>query len=537
MNSSISADELVQRLEEFSIDRLSVPWTSGPPYVLPPEVDLERTLQFTFARDRVAGGVERINRRVFSDDELRSTSTRVLWASAPMSDFRRVMQIGGTTVENHMGDVMGSMTSIANKDLLHSNSPNYAREFLAASIPAERGVEFLSPQSLESFEADVIRFRPHLVCLSGLNVNTRILLRMALIARRHGVQELWIGAEAAIGPYKIIDEVFDRAFFGLGEQYFYEKFVGDDFPGVIHPRAERMLADVHWFDVDPNDQLRRVEFNTLHLAFRLGCTQTCVYCAERQKSGGIRPTTAQQTLFEIIDDAADMGIRRAYFVDPDFGRLWDDDLVAVVRHLHRRGMRWSCLTNIRTLHDHGDFLIEHGLSSVYLGIESLAPTHVGKRGNATLQLLNRGWQDQDVTARLIVDLARKGVFVIGLYILANPGESLEASRAGVDRLLTLPVPISQFSTNQPFPGTQEFAASANKGWIHNYDPDYVIYGRSVWAPDGTPLPPADVEALFVETHKRFNDLRRPGGFVDHIKSKQRARARPAPASTLLVEAK
>lgn len=524
MPRDITAQHLEARLAEFTPARLSVPWESGPPYSLPPEVDVERTMFFTFSTERTAGGIEKINRRVHDDAALRSPSTRVMWASAPAEDFRRTLEIAGERVEYHMGDVMGTMTSIANRELLHSYSPNYGAEFLAANIPAWRGVKFVSPETLEEFERAVLEHRPDLLCLSGLNVNTNVLLKMALFARQQGVKELWIGAEAAIGPYKIIDEAFDRAFFGLGEEYLHHRLVGDDFPGLVHPPADRMLASVKWLALGEGGALERVEFSTLHLALRLGCTQTCVYCAERQKSGGIRPPTAMEQLRKVIDDAADRGIRKAYFVDPDFGRIWGPELEEVVQYLHARRMRWSCLTNIRTLRDHGEMLIANGLSSVYLGIESLAPSHKNLRGKNTLSILNRGWQDQNDTAGVIQWLADSGVFVLGLYILANPGETLEDGRRGVDRYLELPVPISQFSTNQPFPGTAEFVSAVEKGWIHNFDPDCVIYGRSVWAPNGERVDPREVEELFLETHKRFNDLRRPGGFVDHLKRKDRTRA-------------
>ncbi len=531
LDRSLTASEIESRLERFSIDRLSVPWDSGPSYALPPEIDLERTRTFTRSRDRVLGGIERIHRRVLSDAALRDPKTKVLWAAAPAEDFRREMEVGGARFAYHMGDVMGTMTSVANEELLHSYSPNYATEFLQANIPAARGVRFLSPDVFADFERALEEETPDLLCLSGLNVNTRVLLRMAALARRAGVREIWLGAEAAIGPYRILDEAFDRSFFGLGEEYLYSRLVGDDYPGLVHPPAERMLAEVKWFDLDGDDRLRRVEFESLHIALRLGCTQTCVYCAERQKSGGVRPPTPREQLREVVEAAAARGVRKAYFVDPDFGRIWGPDVVEAVELLHAHGIRWSCLSNVPVLRSHGDFLIDHGLSSVYLGIESLAPAHTSaKDGRHTLSVLNRSWQDQDDTARVIREVADRGVFVLGLYILGNPGESLEAGRAGVDRLLELPVPISQFSTNQPFPGTAEFDSAAARGWIHNFDPDAVVYGRSVWAPDGRAVPPDEIEALFVETHRRFNHLWRPGGFVDHLRDKRdRRRARREPA--------
>jgi len=214
--------ELVEaRLEALVPERLSVDRRLGTPYPIPPEVDVERTSSMT--QERV-----RINRHTLSCDELRDVRTRILFSSVPASDFVRERRVDGVTYRDLMGDVMGSMTGTANPPslTLHSLSPNYAAEWLAANLPRGR-VEFCLPSTMAEFESALQDLRPSLLMLSGLNVNTRALLRMALRARRLGVKEVWLGGDAALAPYAIIDEIFDRVVWGPGEAYLHRVLVSD----------------------------------------------------------------------------------------------------------------------------------------------------------------------------------------------------------------------------------------------------------------------------------------------------------------------
>jgi len=515
---------LESRLQEFTPNRLSVDWRSGPPYAIPPEVDVERTLRMAQGGER-----EKINRQFFSPEQLRDPKTRVLWSTAPESDFTRSFEVDGVTHRDLMADVMASMTGIANPPelTLSSLAPNYPRTFLEANMPARR-IHFESPKVMEDFERAVLEHRPEVVLLSGLNVNTRALLRMALFARKNGAKEVWLGGDAALGPYKILDEVFDRVIWGPAEQYLYHTFVGDDFPGHRHPAVDQMLAGVDWVVTGKDGLPQRVTAQTLHMVLRMGCTQNCCYCAEGIKSdrGNARPPTPIEEAKSLIDEAHAKGIRRVYFIDPDFGRLWQDGLEGeVLRHLTSKGMRWSCLTNVVTLQRHGDFMLEQGLASVYLGIESLSPDHASAedgRGNR-LRVLNRAWQDQSETARQIQRLKDSGVMVFGLYILYNPGETKEGIQEGLTRLQSL-VPLSQISTNQPFPGTAEFETAVQSRWIFNYDPDSVRYGQMVWTPNGIVFDPREVSRTYVAAHQAVNDLRRPHGFLETQQALKATRA-------------
>ncbi len=178
--------------------------------------------------------------------------------------------------------------------------------------------------------------------------------------------------------------------------------------------------------------------------------------------------------------------------------------------MHQKGMKFSILSNVGTLKRNGRWMAKHGLASVYLGIESLAPQS-GERD--ALVSLGRGWQSQSETGRQISYLASQAVFTYGLYILGNPGVSPEAEALGVELLATLPVPLSQGSTHMPFTGTADYRKAVREGRIHSWDPDDVIYGRKVWD-TGDGISPEDLEGVFIDFHDRINNLWRPGGFVD-----------------------
>ncbi|MDO8519333.1 MAG: radical SAM protein [Deltaproteobacteria bacterium] len=513
-----SVKVLERRAAEFAAAPFSVPYLPGPPYPLASnEIDLQRALTMAQAGQRV-----RVNHSVIDPDILRRA--RVMFAFAPESDFHRQISSDGVVYDEWMEDIMRSMTSIANpRELrLSSVSPNYAAEFLSANLPGRLDMHL--PRSEEDFQTALADSNPDVLLLSGLNVNIRVLVRMALLARQQGVKEVWLGGDAALGPYRILDEMFDRVIWGPGEEYLYQALMGDVFPGHRHPAADRMLAGVHWLIAGEGEEIHQKDFQTLHMVLRMGCTQNCRYCAEGIKSsrGRARPPTPLEEAKRVIDQAYDRGIRRIYFIDPDFGRLWDDNLEGeVLRYLAEKGekgMKWSCLTNVVTLRKHGQFMIDHGLASVYLGIESLSPDHRTSEGSgkSLLKIINRGWQDQHETVQIARSLLDQGVLVFGLYILYNPGETEEGVLQGVEALKEA-VPISQISTNQPFPGTQEIEQAASQGLIHDYDPDSIRYGRMIWSPNGLTGPahdPDQVTRAYVKAHSTVNRLKRKGGFFD-----------------------
>ncbi|HEX5037614.1 MAG TPA: radical SAM protein [bacterium] len=516
----VSPTFLSQRLGQFSASSLSVPWRSGSPYDFAShtEIDTGRTILMAQGGERV-----RVNNVALSEAGLKTAD--VAFCSVPSDDFERRIVVDGVAYDELLGDVMGSMTDKANPPgrRLHSHSPDYAAEFLRASLNAgaER-VRFLSPRTTEDFRTAMQDSVPDLLLLSGLNVNIPRLLDMALIAREMGVKEVWLGGDAALGPYAILDQMFDRVIWGPGEEYLYRHLVGDRSQTHRHPPADRMLAEVRWLIRAEDGTVVSKSFQTLHLALRLGCTQSCDYCAEgvKSESGKARPPTSFEEAKRIIDDAYDLGIRRVYFVDPDFGRLWksnDENALErrVVAYLADKGMRWSCLTNVVAMRRHGSFMMDHGLASIYLGIESLAPSHrgTGGKGKNVLKVLDRSWQDQDDTVDLVPRLTEQGVLVFGLYILYNPGETEEDVWRGVESLKNL-VSLSQISTNQPFPGTEEFKNAVREGLIFNLHPHAIRYGQMVWAPGGNVTDPDTVSRTYIQAHREVNDLMRPGGFFD-----------------------
>ena len=175
----------------------------------------------------------------------------------------------------------------------------------------------------------------------------------------------------------------------------------------------------------------------------------------------LTPATPIHQFKKLLDVAYSQGIRHVYFIDPDFGRPWSTGIEKkAIEYLGKLGFRWRLLTNVYTLQKYGNFMIDNGLSSFFIGIESLADSYAKTRNR--LQTLHRFWQNQDKTIQLITKMDEKGILPIGLYILGNPGETFSAMRKGIQKLKQI-VPLSQISTNQPFPGTAQFFKALKNG--------------------------------------------------------------------------
>lgn len=511
----ITPEALQARMALFiTTNRLQADWYDGPPYLTPPEVDPQRTLSTIFRR-------EVIQHRVFSDAQLRDPATKVLVAFAPDDDF-----LAETSVEladgrvatwtDSMGDVMGSMTAVANTDErwhLHSVTPPYPLSFLRASVPESRGIEYLVPKTIAEFEEQLKKQRPDVVCLSGLSVNTRTLLEMQRLARLYGAKEVWLGNYAALAPYKILD-TYDRLFSGHGPHYFYHRFVGDDYQ-QHHPKAEHMIANVKWVvGLDAADEPIQANFPTLHIALRLGCDMGCPYCPETSwSSGQLKPFNVDE-IKAAIDDAERRGIRSVYILDPDFARVWDEALEGeVVRYLGAKGMRWAFIGSIAAVKQHWRTMVDNGLSSYYLGVENLTP-HDGDK----LRDIGRPWQSMFDTVRMIHRLDAWGVTAYTTYMLAHPGETVAEERVGVARLAEA-VAHSQLSLRLPLEGSNDFATALSRGWIHNFEPRAWRYASLVSAPDGRRMDPMEWRRFYYEAHRTVNAFDRPGGNRDRLRIK------------------
>ncbi len=502
-------------LQRFTADQLGVDWHSGPPYPSPvAEVDPLLTQDLRGHQDCVV-------HRTLTDQQLKDARTKVLWALAPHDDYRREIVVtldGGERrfVQDGYG-FYGAMTFVNPPELqIGGYPPSYARAILKGSLPAERGIHFLEPDTLADYEAKLREMRPDLVLLSGIGMNTRALVAMSALANEYGAREVWLGNYAALGPYPILNKAFNRRFFGLdGERYAGQYLTGR--PTTRHlPPVEDLISGITVPYRKKGGQIDHQTYQVLHLAIRLGCNRPCAFCAERRHSGGVQHPLPPEEIRAIIDAAYEQGVRHVYFFEPNFGLNWknkDDPEGVAIRYLASKGMHFSCLSEVKVLKKWGQFMVDHGFRKVFPGLESLAPTHEALTGGR-LDALGRPWQQESETVAVVEWLTRHGVDVNGLYMMGNPGETLEAIWAGIERLARL-VKTSQISTNIPFPGTDFFIQGVLQGWIHNYDPDVGLhYGYSPWAPGGMVHDPEVIRQMWVRAHLLVNSAERPGGMLD-----------------------
>jgi radical SAM superfamily enzyme YgiQ (UPF0313 family) len=190
-----------------------------------------------------------------------------------------------------------------------------------------------------------------------------------------------------------------------------------------------------------------------------GCPYPCSYCTAAIYYGSrLRQRPVEKVVDEIEINTKKYKVRD-YFV-------WADTFTADKYYVKQfcnqivdRGIKisWTCNSRTDTI-DPGllQLMKKAGLWLISYGLESGSETILKKAGkNITL-----------AQSKLAVTWAhRLGIKTCGHFILGFPGESERTLRQTLKFSLRLPLDIAQFYTAAPFPGTQLYKESIEKGWL------------------------------------------------------------------------
>jgi anaerobic magnesium-protoporphyrin IX monomethyl ester cyclase len=183
-----------------------------------------------------------------------------------------------------------------------------------------------------------------------------------------------------------------------------------------------------------------------------GCALSCAYyCPYTAVTGRKwRKRSPANVVAELEHLVRDYGARRILFRDPLF-TLDRDRSAAIADGIRAAGLRldWVCETHLDYLDEELlDHLQASGLRSIKVGIESANP--------AALQGVKRHHPGEDRIRRLLEHCDRRGIGVVGFYILGLPSDTEASIAATVDYAIELNTLGAQFTIATPYPGTGFF---------------------------------------------------------------------------------
>lgn len=218
---------------------------------------------------------------------------------------------------------------------------------------------------------------------------------------------------------------------------------------VVNPRGNRVddldalpMPDWAVFDNDLYD--------LYPLSSSRGCPHDCIYCASRAVMGDNRwmPRSPQSLLNELKRNVADWGKRRFVIIDDSFN-IQPKRISQFCRLLldENLGMNWGAV-GIRA--DRADpemleLMRRSGCDYVCVGIESA--------NNAVLANIGKGETIEQIEAG-IRTIHAAGIKVCGMFMIGNPGDTLETVRQSIAFARRMDMHMVRFYLALPMPQTR-----------------------------------------------------------------------------------
>ena len=190
-----------------------------------------------------------------------------------------------------------------------------------------------------------------------------------------------------------------------------------------------------------------------------GCALSCAYyCPYTAVTGRKwRKRSPANVVAELEHLVRDHGARRILFRDPLF-TLDRGRSAAIADGIRAAKLRidWVCETHLDYLdEDLLDHMQAAGLRSIKVGIESASP--------AALDGVRRHHPGETRIRRLLDHCDRRGIGVVGFYILGLPSDTEGSIAATVDYATELNTLGAQFTIATPYPGTGFFESASLEG--------------------------------------------------------------------------
>lgn len=226
-----------------------------------------------------------------------------------------------------------------------------------------------------------------------------------------------------------------------------------------------------------------------------GCPSRCGFCYVKNIPYTCR--SVETTVDEIEQCNKKYNIREIEFFDPSF-TINKRRIIEICRGIRRRRIDiiWVCRSRVDTVDEELlNEMKEGGCHRIYYGIES-----------GCQKILNDVYKDITIDKiRRIVDLTKKkGMLVLGFFLIGAPGDSIETATDTIDFALSLNLDYAQFHKTVAKPGTILYE-QVKKATGRDYWREYILGQASeerIPSP-WTTLTAEEIEKLTIKAYHRF----------------------------------
>ncbi|MCX6350213.1 MAG: radical SAM protein [Candidatus Aureabacteria bacterium] len=227
-----------------------------------------------------------------------------------------------------------------------------------------------------------------------------------------------------------------------------------------------------------------------------GCPFRCVYCLWPRTLYGnkFRARSAENVVAEIAEAVNRFGVDEVYFDDDSMG-LDKQRMLDICRLIGERNLKFEWISQCRVDSMDDEILQamkKAGCRYIRFGVESGSPE--------MLKIMKKGTTPEKIVNAF--RLARSvGIRTQAFFLFGVPGETKETIRETIDFAKKLRPDSAQFAVVIPHPGTELFALSREKGWLHYKDwEDFSSCRAMIETPQ---LSLREVEEARVRAYKEF----------------------------------
>ena len=344
-------------------------------------------------------------------------------------------------------------------------TPNYALEFLKANIPS---IDILSAPGWKEYEEAVKYGEYEIVGIGFRTYLANVAVKMAQIARKYKVKEVWSGNVGASTPG--IGRYFDQTFLGYTEARMKQYIEGKPLEKYIHPI---LLSNISLLT-----NRRKVGY----LFTMRGCSNNCLFCNIPQYKPRMILTPLEE-IIRLLDIYKEMGVTyimlgdESFFSNPHYA-----DKVAKI--MDQKGMTWYCTTRADRISGKVKYYKDHGMERAYVGIETISAQN--------LKSAHKG-EDADVILNVLEEFRQNKCNLAATYILGFEEDTPGSIVRDIEIMKSWDVFGVCFWIYTPFPNTElhrRFSREQkiiDQTWEH-YDCSHLVWKHPC-------ITPAEMEKL------------------------------------------
>jgi hypothetical protein len=352
--------------------------------------------------------------------------------------------------------------------------PNGTLPHLSSMTPAVLGDVTIETQIIDEYVQTGIEYLrllergdcPTVLALAGVQSHQfQRALDLAAYAKEHGVEHCVIG-----GPHPMTCDTSmlrgSGISFSLSEaETVWPTILSDAIAGELRPFygegqrwQEVLTAPV--ITPPPRRDLRRYIAPMMGVYPARGCPYTCSFCSVIKIAGRAIRSQPVETTIDSLRAAKRAGVKMIIFTSDNFNKYPDADalLDAMIAEKIRLPFFVQCDTQIARQEGLVEKLSRAGCFQIFVGVESFS--------RQTLLAAHKGQNHPHLYSEIVRLARRHRILSHFSNIIGFPEDRPEDIARHFELLVEMDPDLASFYILTPIPGTEQYDAFLERGWIH-----------------------------------------------------------------------